>query len=181
MTVFMMRSAFLILLAFLSNLQFALPQDTETINTKNGDWIQYDNGNEEIWLANLRRPALYTGDFGDCMGDSLVNVTRFDAALYRDNFTVMVHWAGTTALLNQSLMMYLAVYAYGKTYWELPFNPCNANLNSLCPMNASTPIEASIQVPIGPNDLVGVPGMSKVSQPTIMADKARNRLFHTGL
>ena len=41
-------------------------------------------------LANDRYPALYTGDFGDCLGgQSLINVTSFDAAYYADNMTVL--------------------------------------------------------------------------------------------
>ncbi|KAF2097994.1 TRP-domain-containing protein, partial [Rhizodiscina lignyota] len=161
MAAFSLRSVFLILLTFLSNVQLSVEGDTITINPKSGEWISYENSQgQSVWLNNFRKPALYTGDFGDCEGDSLVNLTRFDAALYTDNMTVLVHWAGETALLNQSLMVYLAVYAYGKTYWELPFNPCNANINSLCPMNASVPIEASFNIPIGQNTLDTIPSIA---------------------
>lgn len=51
-----------------------------------------------------RRPSLYTGQFGDCKGSSAVNVTRFDAAYYKDNMTVLFHLAGNTAIANESLM-----------------------------------------------------------------------------
>lgn len=52
-----------------------------------------------------RYPALYTGDFGDCMGgQSLINLTSFDAAYYADNMTVLFNLAGTTNLRNESLM-----------------------------------------------------------------------------
>jgi hypothetical protein len=57
-----------------------------------------------VWLAENRRPALYTQNFGDCIGDSLINVTRFDAAYYKDNMTVIFHLAGNTAVKNESLM-----------------------------------------------------------------------------
>jgi hypothetical protein len=56
-------------------------------------------------LADDRYPALYTGDFGDCMGgSSLLNVTAFDAAYYADNMTVLFHLMGTTNLQNDSVM-----------------------------------------------------------------------------
>jgi hypothetical protein len=56
-------------------------------------------------LADDRYPALYTGDFGDCMGgQSLLNVTAFDAAYYADNMTVLFHLQGTTNLRNNSIM-----------------------------------------------------------------------------
>ena len=57
------------------------------------------------WLADDRFPALYTGDFADCLGgQSLLNVTRFDAAYYADNMTVLFHLSGTTNLKNESIM-----------------------------------------------------------------------------
>jgi hypothetical protein len=52
-----------------------------------------------------RTPALYTGDFGDCMGgQSLLNLTSFDAAYYADNMTVIFNLAGTTNLRNETVM-----------------------------------------------------------------------------
>ena len=52
-----------------------------------------------------RVPALYTRNFGDCMGgQSLINLTSFDAAYYADNMTVLFNMAGATSLRNESLM-----------------------------------------------------------------------------
>lgn len=47
---------------------------------------------------------MYTQNFGDCQGDSLINVTRFDAAYYKDNMTVLFHLEGNSALANENLM-----------------------------------------------------------------------------
>jgi hypothetical protein len=56
-------------------------------------------------LSNARAPALYSGDFGDCLGGtSLFNITSFDAAYYKDNSTVLFHMGGSTSLRNQSIM-----------------------------------------------------------------------------
>jgi len=56
-------------------------------------------------LDVARQPALYTGDFGDCLGgQSLFNITKFDAAYYADNLTVLFHMDGTTSIKNESLM-----------------------------------------------------------------------------
>lgn len=63
-------------------------------------------------LEDSRHPALYTGAFGDCMGgQSLLNVTAFDAAYYADNMTVLFHLMGTTNLKNETVM--------GKAYLRL--------------------------------------------------------------
>jgi hypothetical protein len=56
-------------------------------------------------LEDSRRPALYTGDFGDCLGgQSLLNVTGFDTALYYDNSTLSFRLDGTTNLQSESVM-----------------------------------------------------------------------------
>lgn len=56
------------------------------------------------WFMDDRQPALYTQTFGDCQGDSLLNVTRFDAAYYKDNMTVLFHLEGASALANESVI-----------------------------------------------------------------------------
>jgi hypothetical protein len=86
-------------------------------------------GGEEYRVRDDRRPALYTADYGDCLGESLINVTRFDAAYYRDNMTVLFHLEGETALRNETIMMSIGVYAYGERRFELTFNPCSANID----------------------------------------------------
>ena len=75
-------------------------------------WIEATNAeNEVIYLADDRKPALYTKDFGDCLGSSTINVTRFDAAYYQDNMTVLFHLEGNTAVANESLMSILLLWA----------------------------------------------------------------------
>ncbi len=63
-----------------------------------------DAEGKRIWLEDARKPALFTRDFGDCMGGSAVNVTRFDAAYYKDNMTVSFHLRGTSNIRNESVM-----------------------------------------------------------------------------
>ncbi|KAK7973388.1 TRP-like ion channel [Apiospora saccharicola] len=56
-------------------------------------------------LAVDRTPALYSGDFGDCLGgQSLLNVTKLDAAFYFDNSTISWHLDGNTNLRSEKLM-----------------------------------------------------------------------------
>jgi len=75
-----------------------------------------------------RQPSLYTADYGDCLGDSAINVTRFDAAYYKDNMTIIFHLEGETALRNEDIMMNIGVFAYGESRFDLTFDPCNANI-----------------------------------------------------
>ncbi|TVY34100.1 putative membrane protein [Lachnellula occidentalis] len=127
-----------------------------------------------------RYPALYTGDFGDCMGgQSLINVTSFDAAYYKDNMTVLFNLAGSTNLRNDSLMckstsshfkyiwltltiVHISVYAYGEDRFDLLFNPCNANFNTLCPLNSSVPIIGQAIIPVSASDVSAIPSIALV-------------------
>ncbi|KAL8878775.1 MAG: hypothetical protein Q9198_003490 [Flavoplaca austrocitrina] len=112
---------------------------------------------DAVWLKDTRKPALYTQNFGDCLGSSLINVTRFDAAYYKDNMTVLFHLEGNTNVANESVMMYIGVYAYGEARFDLTFNPCSAQIYSLCPMNRSVPIEANGIIPVSDADVAGIP------------------------
>lgn len=66
------------------------------------------------------QPALYTGDFGDCMGgQSLINMTSFDAAYYdtAGDMYVLFNIAGMSNLRNESVMcMYLSAANTSMTY-----------------------------------------------------------------
>lgn len=80
-------------------------------------------------LAVNRYPGLYTGDFGDCLGgQSLFNITKFDAAYYADNLTVLFHLDGSTNIKNESLMMHISVSAYGESRFDMTFDPCFLNI-----------------------------------------------------
>ena len=115
--------------AFLLCLQPTWAQDSSSSSSNATRWITYQNAEgQTVYLKDDRRPSLYTGNFGDCLGSSAVNVTRFDAAYYKDNMTVLFHLEGNTAIANESLVMYIGVYAYGESRFDLTFNPCKANI-----------------------------------------------------
>jgi hypothetical protein len=96
-------------------------------------------------VRDNRQPALYTVDFADCTGSSSINITRFDAAYYRDNMTIVFHFNGASALKNETIMsksslvplrhltnkpsVFIGVYAYGEARLDLTFDPCNANID----------------------------------------------------
>ncbi|KFY45777.1 hypothetical protein V494_00776 [Pseudogymnoascus sp. VKM F-4513 (FW-928)] len=114
-------------------------------------------------LENDRYPALYTGKFGDCLGGhSQVEITGFDAAYYADNMTVMFHLTGTTKIKHDNIMAYISVDAYGEDRFDMIFNPCSANIYSLCPMNASTPIAAEAIIPVTKDSVSGIPPIALV-------------------
>lgn len=56
--------------------------------------------------------------------------------------------------------VYIGVYAYGESRFDLTFNPCDANIASLCPMNSSVPIEASGIIPVAQSDVAGIPAIA---------------------
>ena len=91
-------SIWLLLIQAISLLQPTLAQQNETYVAANGP------GGETIYLLDDRKPALYTQNFGDCLGDSLLNVTRYNAAYYADNMTVTFTLEGSVAVSGLSLL-----------------------------------------------------------------------------
>ncbi|EME89680.1 uncharacterized protein MYCFIDRAFT_107410, partial [Pseudocercospora fijiensis CIRAD86] len=145
-------TALVALFAILSCLQLAVAEER---------WVEYQNAQgETVVLADNRKPSLYTANFGDCLGDSTINVTRFDAAYYQDNMTVLFHLAGNTGVANDSLMLSISVFAYGEDRFSLIFNPCNANIHSMCPLNSSVPISASGIIPVAESDVANIPAIA---------------------
>ncbi|KAF2830011.1 TRP-domain-containing protein [Ophiobolus disseminans] len=127
---------------------------------KKPDYVVATIDGRQYRVRDDRQPALYTADFGDCRGGSLINVTRFDAAYYRDNMTVLFHLEGESALHREDIMMSIGVYAYGESRFALTFNPCSANIDSACPVKAGVPIAAAGIIPINQNDVAGIPDLA---------------------
>ncbi|KAK4696940.1 hypothetical protein P7C71_g1049, partial [Lecanoromycetidae sp. Uapishka_2] len=71
--------------------------------------------------------------------------------------TVLFHLEGNTNVANESVMLYIGVFAYGESRFDLTFNPCNAQIYSLCPMNSSVSITASGIIPVNQQDVAGIP------------------------
>ncbi|CAM1501639.1 Fc.00g036230.m01.CDS01 [Cosmosporella sp. VM-42] len=146
--------ALLGLLSLLGLLPTVFAREKAYIKGTGSDGVQRE-------LDVSRKPALYTGDFADCLnGDSLFNVTKFDAAYYRDNMTVLFHLDGTTNIRNESIMMHISVEAYGTNRFNLTYDPCKANIGSLCPLNANVPVEAFAVISISPSDVAGIPSIA---------------------
>lgn len=94
---------FLVVITLISLGRLSIAQDSnQYVTGKDAD------GNT-IELAANRRPALYTQDFGDCQGDSLINVTRFDGAFYKDNMTVTFNFEGQTSIKQDTVMRESAI------------------------------------------------------------------------
>ena len=87
----------LLFFSFISLAKFSSSENSQYVRSQ-------DAAGNTIYLADDRKPALYTQDFGDCLGDSVINVTRFDAAYYADNMTVIFDLAGSSSIANESVM-----------------------------------------------------------------------------
>ena len=86
-----------LLVSLLSLIEFTYSENNQYVQTTN-------SAGQTIYLTDNRKPSLYTQNFGDCLGSSLINVTRFDAAYYADNMTVLFHLEGNTNVANESIM-----------------------------------------------------------------------------
>ena len=125
-------------------------------------FVQYTQpGGQTVLLQDDRQPALYTGDFGDCLGGSLLEITRFDAEYWVDNMTVGFHLAGPPPTVdNINTVMSLSVYAYGQSRFNLLFNPCGTSIQGLCPTNTSISIEAAGIIPVSDNNVADIPSLA---------------------
>ncbi|KAK2765109.1 hypothetical protein FQN54_008808 [Arachnomyces sp. PD_36] len=123
-------------------------------------FVAEDSHGKAIRLRDDRRPALYTKLFGDCQGDSSLNITRFDAGYYKDNMTVAFHFEGSTAVQQDSVMLHIGVFAYGESRFDITLDPCLSNIKNLCPMRAETPIYANGIMPVGHDDVSGIPDIA---------------------
>ena len=106
----------LLIVSFLSLIDLTLTEDDLWIQTTN-------SAGETIYLRDDRKPALYTQNFGDCLGSSLINVTRFDAAYYQDNMTVLFHLEGNTNVANESIM---SMFLHRLDRWAVT-DPCSVH------------------------------------------------------
>lgn len=156
------HSAKMVTILRASSLSLLLPILIPTAAAKD---VQYIYGTSITGVTQqldvARTPALYTGDFGDCLGgQSSFNITKFDAAYYTDNSTVLFHLDGQSSIQNESLIMRVSMTAYGENRFSMIFNPCSVNINSLCPLNASVPVEAWAVFPVGAQQVGDIPNLA---------------------
>ncbi|KAH6956483.1 hypothetical protein DER45DRAFT_614441 [Fusarium avenaceum] len=143
------------LLPALSVIPTVFAQDKVFIEGTGDDGVFHDR------LDVSRTPSLYTGDFDDCLNDgSLFNVTGFDTAYYSDNLTVSFHLYGSSNIRQENVMMHLVIEVYGEERFNKTYDPCAANVTSLCPLKAGEPIEAYITTSISADDLRGIPSIA---------------------
>ncbi|KAF5000868.1 hypothetical protein FGRMN_1477 [Fusarium graminum] len=148
-------AALLCLLSALSAISTVCAQDKVFINGTGADGVFHDR------LDVGRTPSLYTGDFDDCLNDgSLFNITGFDTAYYSDNLTVSFHVHGSSNIRQENVMMHLVIEVYGEERFNKTYDPCAANIKSLCPLKAGEPIDAYITTSISADDVRGIPSIA---------------------
>lgn len=151
----LVNTVLLFFTTLLLNLEGAAAADADT------QYVTYTNQDGQTeYLDVNRQPALYTKDFGDCQGDSVITLDKWNAAYYKDNMTITFSLGGSTQVANESVMLYIGVYAYGENRFNLTFDPCYANIYSMCPINASVPIEGAGIIPISQADVAGIPDIA---------------------
>ncbi|ROT41713.1 TRP-domain-containing protein [Sodiomyces alkalinus F11] len=120
-----------------------------------------DRHNVSRNLTVDRYPSLYTGDFADCLnGESLFNITKYDAGYYADNMTVVFHLDGTTNVRQENLMLHLSLFAFGETIFDATLDPCKLEISSLCPLNANNPVEAWTAIEVTVSEIDIIPSIS---------------------
>ncbi|KAH7029449.1 LOW QUALITY PROTEIN: uncharacterized protein B0I36DRAFT_374964 [Microdochium trichocladiopsis] len=146
--------------------QAILPRGAGLLPYISAQTIDYVNGTSVDGYANDqlapdRTPTLYTGDFGDCLGgESLLNITNFDAALYWDNATILLHLDGRTNIRSEEVMLHFSLDTYGESRFSKIIDPCQNGMTSLCPMRASQTIGAAGVFPVTADQVSAFPPMT---------------------
>lgn len=52
------------------------------------------------------------------------------------------------------------MYAYGESRFDIPFDPCKANIYSMCPAKQNVSINANAQIPLGASDVALIPSIA---------------------
>lgn len=112
---------------FLLPIYLLLPLFSDFTIAKPIEYVRATINGIRSLVRDDRQPSLYTTDYTDCLSNSAINITRFDAAYYKDNMTIMFHLRGETTLQDH-VMLNIAVFAYGEPRFSLTFNPCDANI-----------------------------------------------------
>lgn len=73
---------------------------------------------------------------------------------------MLFHLDGASGIKNESLVMLFSMDAYGENRFQKVFDPCFANIHSLCPLNASVPVQAWAVFPVGPAQVGDIPNLA---------------------
>lgn len=63
-------------------------------------------------------------------------------------------------LIADLVSVHISVQAYGENRFNMTYDPCKANIASMCPLNASVPVAAFATIPISPTDVAGIPSIA---------------------
>jgi hypothetical protein len=76
--------------------------------------------------------VLTTNGFSLCSTSSSVKVERLDATYDRNSRVLTFDVAGSSSV-SQKVTLHLTVTAYGKQVYERNFDPCDLNMEQMCP------------------------------------------------
>lgn len=118
----------------------------------------YDFNGDLQSLDIAPQPSIFSGDFADCLGGgSLFNMSAFDVAYYADSNTIFLRLDGASNIRKESLALHLSIAAYGETRFNQTYDPCNAKMDTLCPLTSDQRISAFAVAPVSNDDVEGLP------------------------
>jgi hypothetical protein len=118
----------------------------------------------------LGADVLQTDGFSTCLSNSDINVTKSDVEYDKGSNTVTFDVAGSSAK-SQKVKATITVTAYGKQVYQNSFDPCEQNIELLCPVpegnfaaNGSFPIPSNYanMIPSIAFNIPDIDGMAKL-------------------
>lgn len=125
-------------------------------------WIQGFDFNGTLQKLDIAsRPSLYSGNFADCLsGGSLFNFSTFDVAYYasgNNNQLLFLRLEGASNIRKESLALHLSINAYGDAQYNMTYDPCKAQMDTLCPLTSDNRISNFAIIPVSTDDETGIP------------------------
>lgn len=96
-----------------------------------------------------------------CQADSKFSATLFDVAFTPNNRSLAFDVVGVSSIVG-NVTIELIVLAYGLEVYKTTINPCESDLQGLCPMNAGQ-ITLNSNAELPASALEQVPGESNTS------------------
>lgn len=105
-----------------------------------------------------KRPnhKLGTAEYAECMSNAPIVFNRFDASYYTRNLSVVFNILGYSSV-DANVTFDIIVEAYGEQRARFTFDPCEINLNTVCPVARDTAITTQGILPVSPQDVQMIP------------------------
>lgn len=109
--------------------------------------------------ATQAERLLQSTSLNPCQSNNSFSATLFDVVFTPSNNSLAIDMVGVSSITG-NVTIELVVIAYGLTAYKTTLNPCELNLDGLCPMNEGQ-INLNSNIDVPDSALADIPGKSE--------------------